>query len=207
MKNNGLALCCLMVMTGVVYGQTAAPSKVCVIQADTALVNTKEGHTALAELEKTQNPKKAALQKQQADVQEMQDKLQKGANTLSQSARDEQSRAIDSASKKLNRDAENYNVEAQNAWRKAMDGITGRLKQAINLYAKDHGCGAVINVEDQNMPVIYFCGSCDITNGVVDLYDKTQAAAKPAPTQPVTSAPPSAAPPSPPTRPPAKKQP
>ena len=192
-KNNGLALCCLMVMAGVVYAQTTAPSNVCVIQADTALGNTKEGHAALAELEKTQNPKKAALQKQQADVQQMQDKLQKAANTLSQSAKDEQSRTIDSATKKLNRDAENYSAEAQNAWRKAMGGITGGLKQAINLYAKDHGCGVVINVEDQNVPVIYFCGSCDITNGVVDLYDKTQSAAKPAPAQPVTVAPPSAA--------------
>jgi Skp family chaperone for outer membrane proteins len=206
-----------MVMVGVVYAQTAAPSKVCVIQADTALVNTKEGHTALAELEKTQNPKKAALQKQQADIQEMQDKLQKGANTLSQSAKDEQSRAIDSATKKLNRDAEDYNAEAQNTSRKAMEGITSRLKQAINLYAKDHECGVVINVEDQNTPVIYFCDSCDITNGVVDLYDKSQAAAKPAAAQPVTPTPPSAAKPpgaapaaaapSAPTPPPAKKQP
>jgi outer membrane protein len=216
-KNNGLALCCLMVMAGVVYAQTAAASNVCVIQADTALGNTKEGHAALAELEKTQTPKKTDLQKQQANIQAMQDKLQKGANTLSQSAKDEQSRAIDSATKKFNRDAEDYNAEAQNTWRKAMEGITGRLKQAINLYAKDHGCGVVINVEDQNVPVIYFCGSCDITNGVVDLYDKTQSAAKPAPTQPVTAAPPSATkppgaapaavPPSAPTPSPGKKQP
>ena len=180
-------------------------------------MSTKDGQTAVAELEKQLNPKKSSLQKQQADIQEMQDKLQKGANTLTQSAKDEQSRAIDSDTKKFQRDAEDYNAEAQNAWRKAMEGISGRLKQVINLYAKDHGCGVVLNVEDQNMPVIYFCGSCDITNGVVDLYDKTQAAAKPAPTQPVTAAPPSAAKPpgaapaaapaSAPTRPPAKKQP
>jgi len=186
-KNIGFALCCLMVAAEWSYGQAPAPTKFCVIQAEAALVSTKDGQAAVADLEKQLNPKKSALQKQQADIQEMQDKLQKQANTLSQTAKDEEARKIDAANKKFNRDVEDYNAEAENAQRKAMDGLTGRMKQVIDLYAKDHGCAVVMNVADQNTPIIYACDSCDITTAVVDLYDKTQASARTAPAKPASS--------------------
>jgi Skp family chaperone for outer membrane proteins len=88
-KNIGFALCCVTVAAGLGYGQASAPSKFCVIQAEAALVSTKDGQAAVGELEKALNPKKSALQKQQADIQEMQDKLQKQSNTLSQTAKDD----------------------------------------------------------------------------------------------------------------------
>jgi outer membrane protein len=188
-KNIGFALCCLTVAAGFAHAQAPAATKFCVIQAEAALVSTKDGQVAVGELEKQLNPRKSALQKQQADIQEMQDKLQKQSNTLSQTAKDEQSRAIDAANKKFNRDVEDYNAEAENAQRKAMDGLTGRMKQVIDLYAKDHGCAVVFNVADQNTPVVYACDSCDITTAVVDMYDKTQSSGKAAPAKPATSTP------------------
>jgi Skp family chaperone for outer membrane proteins len=137
--------------------------------------------------------------------------LQKGANTMSQTAKDEQTRKIDAANKKFQRDVEDYNAEADNAQRKMLDGLTPRMKQVIDLYAKDHGCAVVFNVADQNTPIVYVADSSDITTAVVDMYDKTQAVsktapaksatppagAKPAVTPPVTTAPapPPAAPP------------
>jgi len=194
-KNYGIALCGL-IAASVAFGQAAAPSKFCVIQAEAALVSTKDGQAAVGELEKALNPKKTALQKQQADIQEMQDKLQKQSNTLSQTAKDEQARAIDAANKKFNRDVEDYNAEAENQQRKAMDGLTGRMKQVIDLYAKDHGCAVVFNVADQNTPIVYACDSCDVTTAVVDMYDKTQSSGKAAPAKPATSTtPPAAKPP------------
>lgn len=196
MKNIGFALCCLTVAGGFAHAQSAAASKFCVIQAEAALVSTKDGQAAVGELEKQLNPKKTGLQKQQADIQEMQDKLQKQSNTLSQTAKDEQARAIDAANKKFNRDVEDYNAEAENLQRKAMDGLTGRMKQVIDLYAKDHGCAVVFNVADQNTPIVYACDSCDITTAVVDMYDKTQSSGKAAPAKPATSTtPPAAKPP------------
>jgi outer membrane protein len=192
-KNIGFALCCLTVAAGFAHAQAQAATRFCVIQAEAALVSTKDGQAAVADLEKQLSPRKSALQKQQADIQEMQDKLQKQSNTLSQTAKDEQARAIDAANKKFNRDVEDYNAEAENAQRKAMDGLTGRMKQVIDLYAKDHGCAVVFNVADQNTPVVYACDSCDITTAVVDMYDKTQSSGKAAPAKPATATPPPAA--------------
>jgi outer membrane protein len=223
MKISEFALCGLTVAVGAAVALSAwrpglahaqapaAPTRFCVIQAEAALVNTKDGQAAVAELEKTLNPKKSSLQKQQGDLQEMQQVLQKGANTMSQTAKDEQTRKIDSANKKFQRDVEDYNAEADNAQRRMLDGLTPRMKQVIDLYAKDHGCAVVFNVADQNTPIVYVSDSSDITTAVVDLYDKTQAAsksapvksatppagAKPAPTPPAATAPapPPAAPP------------
>ena len=196
MKNIGFALCCVTVAAGLGYGQASAPSKFCVIQAEAALVSTKDGQAAVGDLEKQLNPKKSGLQKQQADIQEMQDKLQKQSNALSQTAKDEQARAIDAANKKFNREVEDYEAEVQNVQRKALEPITGRMKPVIDLYAKDHGCALVFNVADQNTPVLYACDSCDITKAVVDLYDKTQSVGKAAPAKPATSTtPPAAKPP------------
>ena len=186
MKITGFALCGLTVAAAFARAQAPA-TKFCVIQAEAALVSTKDGQAAVAELEKQLNPKKSSLQKQQSDIQEMQDKLQKQSNTLSQTAKDEQARAIDAANKKFNRDVEDYNAEAENAQRKAMDGLTGRMKQVIDLAAKDYGCAVVFNIAEQNTPVIYACDSCDITNKVVDMYDKTQSSGKAAPAKPATS--------------------
>jgi outer membrane protein len=223
MKISGFALCGLTLAVaaavalsawrpGVAHAQVAAtPTKFCVIQAEAALTNTKDGQAAVAELEKTLNPKKSALQKQQGDLQEMQQVLQKGANTMSQTAKDEQTRKIDAANKKFQRDVEDYNAEADNANRKMLEGLTPRMKQVIDLYAKDHGCAVVFNVADQNTPIVYVADSSDITTAVIDLYDKTQAVSKappaksgappagtkaaPTPPAPTTSAPPPASPP------------
>jgi outer membrane protein len=222
MKISGFALCGLTVAVAAAVALTAwrpglahaqapvAPTKFCVIQAEAALTNTKDGQAAVAEMEKMLNPKKSALQKEQSDLQDMQQVLQKGANTMSQTAKDEQTRKIDAANKKFQRDVEDYNAEAQNAERKTFDALTPRMKQVIDLYAKDHGCAVVFNVADQNTPIVYVADSSDITTAVVDLYDKTQAVSKSAPaksaapagtkpgaTPPVTSAPapPPAAPP------------
>jgi outer membrane protein len=223
MKISGFALCGLTLAVaaavalpawrpGVAHAQAAAaPTRFCVIQAEAALTNTKDGQAAVAELEKSLSPKQSVLKKEQGDLQEMQEVLQKGANTMSQTAKDEQTRKIDAANKKFQRDVEDYNAEAQNAERKMMDGLTPRMKQVIDLYAKDHGCAVVFNVAAQDTPIVYVADSSDITTAVVDLYDKTQsvsktppaksgappAGAKPAATPPVSTipAPPPAAPP------------
>jgi outer membrane protein len=226
MKISEFALCGLTVAVaaavaltawrpGVAHAQaTGAPTRFCVIQAEAALVNTKDGQAAVAELEKTLSPKKTTLQKQQAELQEMQQVLQKGANTMSQTAKDEQTRKIDSANKKFQRDVEDYNAEADNAQRKMLDGLTPRMKQVIDLYAKDHGCAVVFNVADQNTPIVYVADSSDITTAVVDMYDKTQAASKSAPAKSATppagakpaATPPAAATPAPPPAAPPKTQ-
>jgi Skp family chaperone for outer membrane proteins len=209
------ALICLpFAAAGIASAQTAPPTRFCIIQAEAALVSTKEGQAAMAELQKALDPKKSELEKKQGAIKDKQDQLAKGGNTMSQTAKDSLTREIDTLNKTFTREVEDYNAEAENQNRKVFDSLSSRMKQVLDLYAKDHGCAVVFNIADQNTPIVYFSDTVDITAAVVEMYDKTQgsAAAKPAGAKPVTTTPPAAKPQIttpivPPPTAPAKKQP
>jgi Skp family chaperone for outer membrane proteins len=202
----------LLMAAGLAPAQTSAPTKFCVIQAEAALVGTKDGQAAVAELQKVLDPKKSELEKKQGAIKDKQDQLSKGGNTMSQTAKDNLTREIDTLNKSFTREVEDYNAEAENQQRKVMDTLSSRMKQVLDLYAKDHGCAVVFNIADQNTPIVYFSDTTDITAAVVEMYDKTQpSAAKPAATKPggtpPAAKPPITAPTTPPPASPAKKQP
>lgn len=190
MKYIALALSCLTLATRFAAAQAASPTKFCVIQAEAALVSTKDGQVGVAELQKQLDPKKTDLEKKQNALREKQENLQRQTNTISQTRRDELTREIDQLNKSFTREVEDYNAEAENAQRKVLDGLTERLKPVIDKYAKENGCAIVFNVSDPNTPVLYISDSIDITKEVVDLYDKT-VSGKPAtaPAKPVSAAP------------------
>jgi len=211
-KINVFALTCLTVAAGIASAQTSAPTRFCIIQAEAALVSTKDGQAAMAELQKALDPKKSELEKKQGVIKDKQDQLAKGGNTMSQSAKDGLTREIDTLNKAFTREVEDYNADAENQNRKVFDSLSGRMKQVLDLYAKDHGCAVVFNIADQNTPIVYFSDTVDITAAVVEMYDKTAgSAAKPAATKPLAPAPGAAKPPvttpAPPPAAPAKKQP
>jgi len=190
-RYTALALSCLISgAAGIATAQTATPTKFCVIQAEAALVSTKDGQAGVAELQKTLDPKKADLEKKQSVIRDKQDTLQRQSTTMSQTRRDELTREIDQLNKSFTREVEDYNAEAENAQRKVLDSLTEKFKPVIDKYAKDNGCAIVFNVSDPNTPVLYISDSIDITKDVVDLYDKT-VAGKPAPSasKPAVAAP------------------
>jgi outer membrane protein len=69
------------------------------------------------------------------------------------------------------------------------------MMAVIDKYAQQNGFAVVLDVSNQNTPVLYASNTVDITKEVIDLYDKTSFTATP-------SAPPAARP-GPPPAPPA----
>ena len=82
----------------------AAPTKVAVIQVQTAILSTKDGQKAANELQSKFAPKKAEIDKKQADIAAMQDQLKKLQATGSEEVKTKLMRDIDSANTKLQRD-------------------------------------------------------------------------------------------------------
>src|SRR5437660_6432326 len=91
--------------------QTQTPNKVGVIQIQSAIVSTKDGQKAAAELETRLGPKRKELEKKQADIKEMQDKLQRGGNAMAETAKQDLMRTIDQRTKSFNRDMEDAQAE------------------------------------------------------------------------------------------------
>jgi len=197
---------------------SAAPTKVGVIQIQAALAATKEGQKAAAELETKLGPRKKELESRQSEIKELQDRLQRGGNTLSDSAKEDLTRNIDTKTKSYNRQLEDAQAELEAEQQKLVNVLGQKMMAVIDKYAQQNGFAIVLDVSNQNTPVLYASNTVDITKEVIDLYDKTSftpssapAAARPAPppaARPAAAPAPSAAPKPlvPPITTPAKKQ-
>ena len=197
---------------------SAAPTKVGVIQIQAALAATKEGQKAAAELETKLGPRKKELESRQSEIKDLQDRLQRGGNTLSDSAKEDLTRNIDTKTKSYNRQLEDAQAELEAEQQKLVNVLGQKMMAVIDKYAQQNGFAIVLDVSNQNTPVLYASNTVDITKEVIDLYDKTSftpssapAAARPAPppaarpaAAPAPSAPPK--PLVPPITSPAKKQ-
>jgi len=187
----------------------AAPTKIAVIQIQAALVSTKEGQKAAAELETKLSPRKKDLESKQGEIKDLQEKLQRGGNTLSDSAKEDLTRSIDSKTKSYNRDLEDAQAELEQEQQKLINQLGQKMMAVIDKYAQSNGYAIVLDVSNQNTPVLYASNTVDITKEVIDLYDKTVftapatnaaparptgAAPRPAPTAPARLTPPPAAP-------------
>ena len=159
-------------LCGALHSSAQNANKVAVINIQSALVSTKDGQKAAGEIQGRFNPKKAELDRRQAEVGQLQDQLNRGRNTLSDEARQNLVREIDQKTKALNRDTEDAQAELNQEEQKLMGELLGRLIQVVNKYAKDNGYVLVLDDSSQQTPLIYASNTIEITKDIVELYDK-----------------------------------
>ena len=183
-------------------GQTAGqPGKVAVIYFQGAIVGTKDGQKAAAELDSKAAPKRKELELKQNEVNSLQDQFNKGQNTLSDAAKNELYKNIELKKKVLQRDLEDAKEDVEQEQQRLLQQLAQKMTAVIERYAHDHGYSLVVDVSSPQSPVLFASTSIDITKDIIDLYDQSTAAlSNPAP------APKSAAPAKPPaTKPPGTK--
>ena len=166
----------------------SAPTKVGVIQIQAALAATKEGQKAAAELEVKLAPRKKELEGKQSEIKDLQDRLQKGGNTLSDSAKEDLTRNIDAKTKSYNRQLEDAQAELEQEQQKLVNVLGQKMMAVIDKFAQQNGFAIVLDVSNQNTPVLYASNTVDITKEVIDLYDKTVFTATPAAARPAAPA-------------------
>ncbi|HEY3839185.1 MAG TPA: OmpH family outer membrane protein [Bryobacteraceae bacterium] len=187
MKLTALSLVGLVaIVNGPVVAQTA--QKIAVINIQQAIVETRDGQKARADLQSKFNPTQKDLQDKQTKLAALQDQYRKGQNTLSDEAKQKLARDIDAATTSLKRDTEDANSEVQDAERKVFDELGGKMMAVLNKYATDNGYVLVIDVSNPQTPVLFASNTIDITRDIIGLYDKNAGA------MPATSAPKSAVP-------------
>lgn len=183
MKHRILALPCAALFLAASLAAAQTPTKIGVIQIQTALVSTKDGQKAVQELESRMAPKQREMERKRTELQELQDKLQKGGNAMAQAAKDDLARSIDQKTKSYNRDMEDARAELDTEQRKLLEDLSGKMQVAIDKYALANGYAVILDVSNQNGNVLYVASGVDITKDIIDLYDKTN------PTAPGSSTP------------------
>ncbi len=173
MKHRILALPCAALLLAASLAAAQTPTKVGVIQIQTALVSTKDGQKAVQDLESRMAPKQREMERKRSELQELQDKLQKGGNAMAQAAKDDLARTIDQKTKSYNRDMEDARAELETEQRKLLEDLSGKMQVAIDKYALANGYAVILDVSNQNGNVLYVASGVDITKDIIDLYDKT----------------------------------
>ena len=167
---------------------SSAPTKVGVIQIQAALAATKEGQKAAADMETKMGPRKKDLDGKQAEIKDLQDRLQRGGNTLADNAKEDLTRGIDSKTKSYNREIEDAQAELEAEQQKVVSVLGQKMMAVIDKYAQQNGFALILDVSNQNTPVLYASNTVDITKEIIDLYDKTVFTAAPAAAPPARTA-------------------
>ena len=199
--------------------QGAAPTKVAIISVQQAILQTKDGQKASGELQAKFLPRRQELEKKQASIQSLQEQMKKGSATMSDDAKNKLARDIDSNQKSLQRDSEDFDADVQQEEQRIMSDLGQKIMDVIIKYATQNGYAMVLDVSNQQTPVLWADPSADITTEIIKLYDQAHPSAGGAapgtakPTAPSPAAPSAAKPTAPPpaapkpgTPPPASKK-
>jgi outer membrane protein len=179
-----------------------AQTKVAAINIQAAIIGTKDGQKAAAELTAKMQPKKRELEGKQNEINTLQDQLNKGQNTMSDAAKADLYKSIEAKKKTMQRQMEDAQADLEADQNKLMQQLGQKIVAVIERYARDNGYTMVVDVGNPQSPVIYASPSVEITKEVIELYDKSTASASaPAPTT-AAPKPPAAAPKPAPAKPP-----
>lgn len=191
MKQNIVIRSLLVLGFAVALQAQTAPTKVGIINIQQAIISTKDGQTAVKTLQERFNPKQKLLQDKQAEIQQLQQQLQRGANTLSQEALGKLRQDIDDKQRELQRAGEDAQMEFDQAQQSTFAGISQKMQNVIDKFARDNGYALIIDVSTPQSGVLFASNSIDITKDVITAFDADNsssasstpapAAAKPAP--------------------------
>ena len=200
MKNNLVVLSALVLgVAALAQAQGQVPTKIAVINVQTAILSTKDGQRAAADLQTAFNPRQQDLEKKQADLTALQDQLRKGSATMSEEAKTKLMRDIDATTTRVNRDRQDASSDLDEAQGKIMQELGGKMMAVMEKYATANAYAVVLDVSNPQTPVLWAASAVDITNDIVKLYDQAYPggaaaaavpAAKPPAARPAAPAPP-----------------
>jgi outer membrane protein len=171
-------------------GNVALPTKVAIIAIQQAIMATKEGSAAGAALNQKYAPKKEEFDKRQRDIQGLQDQLKKGSATMSEEAKDRLARDIDSKTKILQRDTQDTSADYEEEMGKVYQEMGNKMLEIIQQYSYQNGYAVVLDVSNQQTPVIWAAPSSNIIADIIKLYDQAHPGTGAAPTAAKPATPP-----------------
>lgn len=170
----------------------AQQGKFAVINIQGAIISTKDGQKAAAELNAKTAPKKRELEQKQNEINALQDQLNKGSNTLSDTAKNDIYKSIEAKKKNLQREVEDAQADLEADQQKLLQQLGQKILAVIEKYARDNSITMVVEVSSPQTPVLYASPSVDITKEIIELYDKNASSGSGSAPAPTTSAPPTA---------------
>jgi outer membrane protein len=183
----------------------AGPVKIAVIAFQVAVAQTNEGQRNFADLQKKYEPKEAQLKALNDEIENLKKQLQAQGDKLSDAERASRTKTIEDKDKQLQRSVEDTRNDFQTEMQELYNTLASKVYDVLASYAQQQGYTLVLDVAQQQNPVLYANESSNITKQIIDAYNvksgvpappATPAAAAPAASRPAPAAPrPAAKPP------------
>jgi outer membrane protein len=149
----------------------AGPAKIAVIAFQVAVAQTNEGQRQFADLEKKFDPKRQQLKTLSDEIDSLTKDLQAKGAALTDAERASRSKDIDNKKKQLDRDAEDARNDFQQQVQDMYQGIAAKVYDVMQAYAEKEGYTLVLDVSEQQSPVLFASTSTNITKQVIDAYN------------------------------------
>jgi outer membrane protein len=170
----------------------AAQNKIGVIAFQLAVAQTNEGQRNFADLQKKYEPKENQLKALNSEIEASQKELQEKGATLTAAERASRTKSIDEKKKQLQRSAEDLRTSGNQEMQEMLNALATKVYDVLATYSKEQGYTLVLDVSQQQNPVLYAGESSNITKAVIEAYNVKSGVpaqppiggAKPAATQP-----------------------
>jgi outer membrane protein len=149
----------------------AGPAKIAVIAFQVAVAQTNEGQRNFADLQKKYEPKRTQLKTLSDDVENLTKQLQAQGDKLSDAERASRAKAIDDKKKQLDRDAEDAQNDFQQEMQEVYNTLASKVYDVLNDYATKQGYTLVLDISQQQSPVLFATDSTNITKAVLEAYN------------------------------------
>ncbi len=149
----------------------AGPAKIAVIAFQVAVAQTNEGQRNFADLQRKFEPKRQQLKTLSDQIDTLTKQLQAQGDTLSDAERANRARTIDDKKKELQRSAEDAQSDFQQQMQDMYNTLASKVYDVLASYAKQHGYTLVLDVAQQQNPVLYASDSSNITKQVIEAYN------------------------------------
>jgi outer membrane protein len=180
----------------------AGPPKIAIIAFQVAVAQTNEGQRDFADLQKKYDPKRQQLKTLSDEVDRLTKDLQTQGEKLSDAERESRAKTIDDKKKQLQRDAEDAQNDFQQEMQEMYNTLAQKVYDVLESYSQQQGFTLVLDISQQQNPVLYASESTNITKPVIAAYNQ-KSGVPPPPTPPAGT--PTAPAPSRPATPPANR--
>ena len=149
----------------------AGPAKIAVIAFQVAVAQTNEGQRNFADLQKKYDPKRQQLKALNDEVDNLTKQLQTQGATLSDTEKASRAKTIDDKKKQLQREAEDAQNDMQQEMQDLYNTLASKVYDVLSSYSQEHGFTLVLDVAQQQTPVLYASESTNITKAIIDAYN------------------------------------
>jgi outer membrane protein len=160
----------------------AAPTaKIAVIAFDQAVGMTNEGQRDFADLKKKYAPKEASLNALSDEIEKLTKDLQAQSGKLSEEESASKAKAIDDKKKQLDRESEDLRNAGQQEMQDKYNALASKVYDVLQAYAEQQGITLILDVSQQQSPVLYAGQGSNITKAVIDAYNAKSGVPAPPP--------------------------